>query len=81
MKFAIRMTELLSRMVIVEGDCYDDAEKKVRDAYKRGELILTADNSTVEFECMDDTDNYLDIFGEEEYKNMEVEKYDISGST
>ena len=47
MKFAVRLTELLSRTVIVECDSYEDAEKKVEAAYKSGELILTADNSII----------------------------------
>ena len=74
MKFAVRLTELLSRTVIVECDSYEDAEKKIEAAYKSGEIILTADNSTVEFECINDTENYLDIMGEEEYKIMEVDE-------
>lgn len=73
MKFAIKMTETLSRTIIVEADNFYDAHRKVKDKYNNGDLILTADNSVVELECEDDTDNYVEIFGEDEYAKLEVD--------
>ena len=72
MKYAIRVTEILTRTVIVEADTYDEAEDKVADAYYKGILLLHADNSAVDLECENDTEDYIKIFGTETFEQMEV---------
>ena len=67
-KFAVGVTETLTRTVIVEVDddaTYEDAEEKVYQAYNNCYIIINEDNSTVEFECKDDTENYMELFGED----------------
>lgn len=72
MKYAIKVTELLVRTVVVEAEDYLEAEDKVANAYYKGNLQLNADNSAVDLELENDTENYIEIFGEEEFKFMEV---------
>lgn len=72
MKYAIKVTEFLVRTVIVEAEDYLEAEDKVANAYYKGDLQLHADNSAVDLELENDTENYIEIFGEEEFKLMEV---------
>ena len=72
MKYAIKVREILQRVVIVEADDYLEARDKVEDAYYRVDLELNADNSAVDLELEDDTDNYIEMFGEKEFQLMEV---------
>lgn len=72
MKYAIKVTELLVRTVVVEAEDYLEAEDKVANAYYKGNLQLNADNSAVDLELENDTENYVEIFGEEEFRLMEV---------
>lgn len=72
MKIAVKVTELLTRTVVVEAENYEEAEDKVADAYYNGNLVFHADNSAVDLECENDTKNYIEIFGKEEFKNMDV---------
>lgn len=72
MKYAIKVRETLTRVVIVEADDYLEARDKVEDAYYRVDLELNADNSAVDLELENDTDNYIEMFGEEEFQLMEV---------
>ena len=72
MKYAVKLTELLTRTVVVEAEDYLEAEDKVADAYYKGDVQLYADNSAVDLELENDTDNYIEIFGKEEFERMEV---------
>ena len=72
MKYAIRLEETLTRTVIVEAEDYLAAEDKVADAYYKGDLQLHADNSSCDLELSNETKTYLDIFGEDEFGEMEV---------
>lgn len=72
MKYAIKITELLVRTVVVEAEDYLEAEDKVANAYYKGDLQLNADNSAVDLELENDTENYIEIFGEEEFKSEEL---------
>ena len=72
MKYAIKVREILQRVVIVEADDYLEARDKVEDAYYRVDLELNADNSAVDLELENDTDNYIEMFGEKEFQLMEV---------
>ena len=72
MKYAIKVREILTRTIIVEADDHLEARDKVEDAYYKGDLQLYADNSAVDLELENDTENYIEIFGEEEFKSMEV---------
>ena len=71
MKIAVEMKETLTRVVIVEAEDYLEAEKKVLDAYKRGILELCADNSVVDLELKDYTEEYAGVLGDE-FKTLEV---------
>lgn len=71
MKFAVKVTETLTNTVIVEADNYLEAEEKVKNAYDNCDLILNADNSAVDVEFKNDTDNYIELFGKEEFESME----------
>ena len=72
MKYAVKMTETLTRVVIVEAGNYLEAEDKVFNAYFDGYVQLHADNSAVDLALENDTDNYIEIFGEEEFLKKEV---------
>lgn len=71
MKYAVKVTETLTNTVIVEADNYLEAEEKVRWEYDSFRLILNADNSAVDVEFENDTDNYGELFGEEDFQSME----------
>lgn len=73
-KYAVKVTELLTRTVVVEAEDYLNAEDKVAEAYYGGNLQLNGDNSSVDLELENDTENYIEIFGEEEFKAMEVDE-------
>ena len=72
MKYAIKVTELLTRTLIVEADTYDEAEDKIANAFYNGALVLHEDNSAVDLECANDTKEYIEIFGEDGFEQMEV---------
>lgn len=48
MKYAVRVTESLSRTIIVEAESYEQAEAKVRFAYDTSKTMLQANDSTVD---------------------------------
>ena len=73
MKYAVRVTESLSRTIIVEAESYEQAEAKVKFAYDTSNIMLQANNSTVDVEYGDDTKNYIDMFDEDGFDNMEVD--------
>ena len=73
MKYAVRVTESLSRTIIAEAESYEQAEAKVRFAYDTSNIMLQANNSTVDVEYEDDTKNYIDMFDEDGFDNMEVD--------
>lgn len=72
MKIAVNVTELLTRTVIVESDNYEDAKDKVINAYNNGNLVFHADNSTIDLKCKNDTENYIEIFGKDEFEKMDI---------
>lgn len=69
---AVKVTELLSRTVIVKAKDYSEAKAKVEEAYQNGNLQLGANDISVELELKDDTEKYINIFGKEEFESMEV---------
>ena len=73
MKYAIRITESWSRTVIVEADSYDDGVNKLEMAYNDNEITLTPDNTISELSCENDTENYVNLFGQEEFDNMSID--------
>ena len=73
MKYAVRVTESLSRTIIAEAESYEQAEAKVKFAYDTSKIMLQANNSSVDVEYMDDTKNYIDMFDEDGFDNMEVD--------
>ena len=72
MKYAVKLRETLTRTVIVEAEDYLEAEDKVADAYYRGDIQLHADNSAVDLELDNDTEEQINIFGKEEFESLEV---------
>ena len=72
MKYAIQIKESYTRTVIVEASDYNEAVDNVVDAYTKGTITLNADNSSVEIECIDDTQEYLKIFGNDQFEKMDV---------
>ena len=73
MKYAIKITESWSRTVIVEADSYEDGVNKLEMAYEGDEITLTPDNAISELSCENDTENYVDLFGQEEFDNMSID--------
>ena len=73
MKYAIKITESWSRTVIVEADSYEDGVNKLEMAYDDNEITLTPDNAISELSCENDTENYVDLFGQEEFDNMSID--------
>lgn len=69
-KFAIEIIEVLSRTVIVEGDSYEDAKAKVKESVEKRSIILNEDNSHYDFDYKNDTENYIEIFGDEKFKSF-----------
>ena len=43
-KYTIEITETLTRLVIIEAENPDEAERLVREKYKNGEIVLDADD-------------------------------------
>lgn len=72
MKVAVALIEKRVRTVIVDADDYEEASKKVMDAYDKGDIDLNYDNASIEAETKDDTANYIEIFGEKESMDMEA---------
>lgn len=69
---AVNVREVLSRTVIVKAKDYSEAKAKVEEAYHNGNLQLGANDISVELELKNDTENYINIFGKEEFESMEV---------
>lgn len=61
MKIVVKVTEILTRSVVVEADDYLSAEDKVRKEYYNGNIQLNADNAVVEMELSDDTKNLSNV--------------------
>lgn len=72
MKVAVALIEKRVRTVIVNAENYDEASEKVMDAYDKGDIDLNYDNASIEAETKDDTTNYIEIFGEKEFMDMEA---------
>ena len=72
MKVAVALIEKRVRTVIVNAENYDEASEKVMDAYDKGDIDLNYDNASIEAETKDDTANYIKIFGEKEFMDMEA---------
>lgn len=71
MKFAVRVKEVLTRVVVIEASDYLEAEDKITDAYNHGDLQLHDGNSSVDLELENHTDEYHEIFGEN-FESMDV---------
>ena len=69
-KHAVKITETLVKVEIVESESYEEAEGKVEEAYFGCDIILNADNSAVDVEFSNDTDFYLENMADE-FENME----------
>ena len=69
-KFAVEIIEVLSRTVISEGDTYEQAEAKVKRSVKGGSIILNEENSHYDFDYKNDTENYIEIFGDEKFQSF-----------
>ena len=72
MKQAIKVIETRTTTIVVEADDYLEAEEKVKNAYDNGNISLDYDNSSIDMEVEDDTENYIDIFGEDEFQKMDA---------
>ena len=75
MKIAVALIEKRVRTVIVEAENYDEASEKVMDAYDKGDITLNYDNASIEAETKGDTTNYIEIFGEKEFMDMEATEW------
>ena len=42
------------------------------DAYYDGRIILDVDNSAIDVELENDTENYIEIFGKKDFEKMEL---------
>lgn len=71
MKIALKVTELLTRTLVVEADTYEEAEDRIVNSHTKGSLMFHADNSAVDLEIENDTDNYIEIFGKDSFEKME----------
>ena len=56
MKYAIKVTEHLTKVEIVEANSFNKAKEKVVNAYFNEDIILNADNSDVDVDFEDDFD-------------------------
>lgn len=72
MKYAVKVRETLTRIVIVEAENYLEAEDKTSEAYYNDKFELNADNSAVYLELENDSDIYVEIFGGELFQKMEA---------
>lgn len=44
MKYKATITETLMRVTEIEADSVEEAERKIRELYSNGEIVLTADD-------------------------------------
>lgn len=44
MKYRVNVEEILSRIIEVESDNEDDAEEKVKEMYKKQQIVLDAED-------------------------------------
>lgn len=58
MKYAVKIVETLTKVEIVETEDWLEAQDKVSDAYYNGDIILSADNSSVDMELENDSEFY-----------------------
>ena len=58
MKYAVKIVETLTKVEIVEAEDWLEAQDKVSDAYYNGDIILSADNSSVDMELENDSEFY-----------------------
>lgn len=75
-KYALKISEIYTRTIIVDVEDDQDyltAEDKCADAYYHGQIMFNADNSAVDLEIENDTANYIEIFGENEFQKMKSE--------
>lgn len=73
MKYAIEIKECLTRTIIVEAEDVDAAIEKTKMAYDQNIIEVNYDNASVDVDVNDDTENYIDIFGEETIQEFEVD--------
>ena len=73
MKYAIEIKECLTRTIIVEAEDVDAAIEKTKMAYNQNIIEVNYDNASVDVDVNDDTENYIDIFGEETIQEFEVD--------
>ena len=79
MRFAVNIKEILSNTIVVDNvNSYEEAEDKVKEAKGKGFLIMNYDNSSIETEYKDDTNTYLEIFGDEEFKKLEPYNFGVT---
>lgn len=62
MKYIVRVTETLSRTVVVEADNMGDAECKADDAYCNGKIVLDFDDHGTQA-IREATDKEIEWFG------------------
>ena len=58
MKYAVKIVETLTKVEIVEAEDWLEAQDKVADAYYNQDIILNADNSSVDMELENDSEFY-----------------------
>lgn len=73
MKYAIEIKECLTRTIIVEAEDVDAAIEKTKMAYDQNIIEVNYDNASVDVDVNDDTENYIDIFGEETIHEFKVD--------
>ena len=75
MKFAVKLVETLEKTVIVETDGdFSDAKNIVEDAYYSESIVLSADNADVNLELVNDTENYIRMYGKEKFNSLPVDE-------
>lgn len=74
-KFVITLQEIMEKDIVVEGvDTPEEADMLVNAAYKKGDIILNADNSAVSVETIETTDAF------DEYSMEGLMKLDSEGN-
>ena len=68
-KFAIELTQTLTRTIIVEGNDYLDAKDKLTEAYFDGKVKMNKKNSIERFELKDKTKEYIQSLGKKKFLN------------
>ena len=66
-KFAIELTQTLTRTIIVEGNDYLDAKDKLTEAYFDEKVKMNKKNSIERFELKDKTKEYIQSLGEKNF--------------